>query len=99
MQSLDGMPSIGDSTDAHMEPNAAFSGSPHPDQEKQVMAAWARFLRGAVPPSNALRSAIEGSWSPSLSARVDPSRSPAPAPPRAEGLRTPQPRHPNLIDA
>src|SRR5882724_8647293 len=63
----------GDSTDARMEPNA--SGSPHPDQERQVMAAWDRFLRGTELPANAVRSVIESSWSRCLSARVDPERS------------------------
>ena len=99
MQSLDGMPSIGDSTDAHMEPNATFSGSPHPDQERQVMAAWDRFLRGTELPPDAVRSVIETSWSRCLSARVDPERSRAQAPAPEEDLRRLQHGHRDLIDA
>src|SRR2546428_4007508 len=95
---VDGGPIIG-YRGGHMEPNAAFSGSPHPDQEKQVMAAWDRFLRGAELPSNAVRSVIEGSWSRCLSARVDPERSRAQAPAREEELRTLQHQHRDLIDA
>ena len=63
-----------------MESDAAFSGFPHPDEEKQVMAGWDRFLRGAELPSNAVRSLIERSWSRCLSAGVDPGRSRAHAP-------------------
>ena len=82
-----------------MSRNAAFSSSPHPDQDKQVMAAWDRFLRGAELPSDAVRSVIEGSWSRCLSAHVDPERSRAQAPAREEELRTLQHRHRDLIDA
>src|SRR3989454_2844757 len=99
MPSVDGMLIVGDSTDAHMEPNVTFSGSPHPDQEKQVMAAWDRFLRGTDLPPNAVRSVIEGSWSRCLSARVDPERSRAQAPAPEEDLRRLQHRHRDLIDA
>src|SRR5439155_7231272 len=99
MPSVDGMLIVGDSTDAHMEPNVTFSGSPHPDQEKQVMAAWDRFLRGTEMPPNAVRSVIETSWSRCLSARVDPGRSRAETPAQEEDLRRLQPRHRDLIDA
>src|SRR6266705_1442070 len=75
------------------------SGFPHPDEEKQVMAAWDRFLRGAEMPSNAVRSVIERSWSRCLSAGVDPGRSRAHAPVRVEELGTLQHRHRDLIDA
>src|SRR5256885_4991776 len=77
----------------------ALSGSPHPDQERQVMAAWDRFLRGTELPPNAVRSVIEGSWSRCLSARVDPERSRAQAPAPEEDLRRLQHRHRDLIDA
>src|SRR3989442_5168604 len=99
MPSVDGMLIVGDSTDAHMEPNVTFSGSPHPDQERQVMAAWDRFLRGTELPPNAVRSVIETSWSRCLSARVDPERSRAQAPVPEEELRRLQHWHRDLIDA
>src|SRR3989442_12229005 len=99
MPSVDGMLIVGDSTDAHMEPNVTFSGSPHPDQEKQVMAAWDRFLRGTELPPNAVRSVIETSWSRCLSARVDPERSRPQAPAPEEDPRRLQHRHRDLIDA
>ena len=82
-----------------MEPNITFSGSPHPDQERQVMAAWGRFLRGTELPPNAVRSVIERSWSRCLSARVDPARSQAQAPAPEAELRRLQRRHRDLIDA
>src|SRR2546422_9225741 len=82
-----------------MESDETVSGFPHPDEEKQVMAAWDRFLRGAELPSDAVRSVIEGSWSRCLSAHVDPERSRAQAPAREEELRTLQHRHRDLIDA
>ena len=82
-----------------MEPNITFSGSPHPDQERQVMAARDRFLRGTELPPNAVRSVIERSWSRCLSARVDPARSQAQAPAPEEELRKLQRRHRDLIDA
>src|SRR3989454_5611966 len=99
MPSVDGMLIVGDRTDVPMEPKAAFSGSPHPDQERQVMAAWDRFLRGTEMPPNAVRSVIESSWSRCLSARVDPGRSRAQAPAPEEDLRRLQHRHRELIDA
>src|SRR2546422_181687 len=99
MPSVDGMLIVGDRTDVPMEPKAAFSGSPHPDQERQVMAAWDRFLRGTEMPPNAVRSVIESSWSRCLSARVDPGRSRAQAPAPEEDLRRLQHRHRDLIDA
>src|SRR6059036_3311237 len=95
---VDGVPIIGYRR-GDMSPNAAFSSSPHPDQEKQVMAAWDRFLRGAELPSNAVRSVIEGSWSRCLSAGVDPGRSRAHAPVQVEELGTLQHPHRDLIDA
>src|SRR5438093_5513908 len=99
MPSVDGMLIVGDRTDVPMEPKAAFSGSPHPDQERQVMAAWDRFLRGTEVPPDAVRSVIESSWSRCLSARVDPERSRAQAPAPEEELRRLQHRHRDLIDA
>jgi len=77
----------------------SFSGSPYPDQEKQVMAAWDRFLRGAELPPNAVRSVIETSWSRCRSARVDPERSRAQSPAAKEDLRRLQHRHRDLVDA
>src|SRR5437773_11394035 len=82
-----------------MESDEAVSSFPHPDEEKQVMAAWDRFLRGAEMPSNAVRSVIERSWSRCLSAGVDPGRSRAHAPVRVEELGTLQHPHRDLIDA
>src|SRR6266852_3048661 len=99
MRSLDGMLIVGDSREADMEPNEALSPTPHPDQERQVMAAWDRFLRGTEVPHDVVRSVIESSWSRCLSARVDPERSRAQAPAPEEELRRLQHRHRDLIDA
>src|SRR2546421_684613 len=82
-----------------MESDETVSGFPHPDEEKQVMAAWDRFLRGAELPSSAVRSVIERSWSRCLSAGVDPGRSRAHAPVQVEELETLQHPHRDLIDA
>src|SRR2546426_3936368 len=82
-----------------MESDETVSGFPHPDEEKQVMAAWDRFLRGAELPSSAVRSVIERSWSRCLSAGVDPGRSRAHAPVQVEELGTLQHPHRDLIDA
>src|SRR2546429_9172946 len=82
-----------------MESDEAVSGFPHPDEEKQVMAAWDRFLRGAELPSSAVRSVIERSWARCLSAGVDPGRSRAHAPVQVEELETLQHPHRDLIDA
>src|SRR2546430_12229755 len=71
----------------HMESDAAFSGFPHPDEEKQVMAGLGRVLRGAEPPSHPLRSPIQRSWARRLSSRVDPGGPPAHAPPPGGGVR------------
>src|SRR5207244_5074867 len=83
----------------HMESDETVSGFPHPDEEKQVMAAWDQFLRGAELPSSAVRSVIERSWSRCLSAGVDPGRSRAHAPVQVEELRTLQHPYRDLIDA
>src|SRR3989442_2796842 len=93
-----GMPIRGD-REAHMESNEASSGFPHPDQEKQVMGAWDRFLCGTEETPNVVRGVIERSWSRCLSARVDPDRSRAQAPTPEEDLRRLQHRHRHLIDA
>src|SRR5438552_16148985 len=82
-----------------MESDAAFSGFPHPDEEKQVMAGWDRFLRGAELPSKAVRRLIERSWSRCLSAGVDPGGSRGHAPLRVGGCGALQHPHRDLIGA
>src|SRR6058998_586589 len=82
-----------------MDPLEAFSDSPHPGQEKQIMAAWDRLLRGAELPPNVIRGVIEQSWSRCHSAGIDPGRSRAQEPATESNLRTLQQRHHDLIDA
>src|SRR5713101_9304262 len=93
------MKSLQATREGHMGPNEAFSDSPHPNQEKRVMAAWDRFLRGVEMPPNVIRGVIEHSWSRCLSAAVDPERSRAHEPPTGDDLGTRQQRHRDLIDA
>jgi len=82
-----------------MDPSEALSSSPHPDQEKQVMAAWDRFLRGVELPPNAVRSVIEHSWSRCHSAGVDPERSRSQALAPEGDLRRLQHQHRDLLDS
>src|SRR5438093_4879425 len=82
-----------------MDPLEAFSDSPHPGQEKQIMAAWDRLLRGAELPPNVIRGVIEQSWSRCHSAGIDPGRSRAQEPATESNLMTLQQRHRDLIDA
>src|SRR5437899_1930272 len=82
-----------------MKSREAFSGSPHPGQEQQIMAAWDRFLRGTELPPDVVRGVIEQSWSRCHSAGIDPGRSRAREPATENNLRTLQQRHHDLIDA
>src|SRR2546430_16939057 len=82
-----------------MKSREAFSGSPHPGQEQQIMAAWDRFLRQAELPPDVVRGVIEQSWSRCHSAGIDPGRSRAREPATENNLRTLQRRHHDLIDA
>src|SRR5438876_4924548 len=82
-----------------MKSREAFSGSPHPGQEQQIMAAWDRFLRQAELPPNVVRGVIEQSWSRCHSAGIGPERSRAREPATENNLRTLQHRHHDLIDA
>jgi transcriptional regulator of acetoin/glycerol metabolism len=82
-----------------MHPNERFSGCPPPNQARQVMAAWDRFLRGAEVPPNAVRSVIERSWSRCYSAGVDPERSRAQEPAPEGDLKSLQHRYSDLVDA
>src|SRR5438445_13850263 len=82
-----------------MKSREAFSGSPHPGQEQQIMAAWDRFLRQAELPPNVIRGVIEQSWSRCHSAGIDPGRSRAQEPATESNLRTLLQRQHDLIDA
>jgi len=77
----------------------AFSTFPHPDQEKRVMTAWERFLRGRDLPPHAVRGVIEGSWERCYSSGVDPARSQAAMPLPEDALRALQHAHRDLIRA
>jgi sigma-54 dependent transcriptional regulator, acetoin dehydrogenase operon transcriptional activator AcoR len=98
MKSLNGIPPAGN-REGHRGPHDAFSGSPHPGQEKYVMAAWDRFLRGVEVPPNVVRSVIERSWSRCYSAGVDPGCSHAQILAAEDDLRTLQHRQSDLLDA
>jgi sigma-54 dependent transcriptional regulator, acetoin dehydrogenase operon transcriptional activator AcoR len=76
-----------------------FSAFPHPDQERQVMAVWERFLCGRELPPNVVRDVIEGSWVRCQSAGVDPERTQAAAPLPEEALLALQRGHRDLIEA
>lgn len=82
-----------------MTPREAFSTFPYPDQERQVMAAWERFLRGRDLPPDAVRDVIEGSWERCYSSGVDPARSQAAVPLPEEALRALQHAQRDLIEA
>jgi sigma-54 dependent transcriptional regulator, acetoin dehydrogenase operon transcriptional activator AcoR len=82
-----------------MAVNETFLAPPHPGQEKRVLTAWDRFLRGAELPSDTVRAVIEHSWLRCLSAGVDPGRSRAESPTpdlHLSGLRH---RHRDLVEA
>src|SRR6267143_461790 len=82
-----------------MDPNEGFSDCPHPEQARQVMVAWDRFLRGADVPPNVVRNVIERSWSRCYSAGVDPECSRAQEPAPEDALRSLQHRYSDLVDA
>ena len=79
--------------------NETFLASPHPGQERQVLTAWDRFLRGAELPPEAVRAVIERSWLRCLSAGVDPGRSGAESPTPDEDLSGLRHRHRDFVDA
>jgi sigma-54 dependent transcriptional regulator, acetoin dehydrogenase operon transcriptional activator AcoR len=72
---------------------------PDPGRQRQVMAAWERFLQNREVAPNTLRAPIESSWSRCLSAGVDPARAQAPSVLPAEELMTLHARHRELIEA
>jgi sigma-54 dependent transcriptional regulator, acetoin dehydrogenase operon transcriptional activator AcoR len=78
------------------QPQAGF---PDPGRERQVMAAWERFLQNREVAPNTLRAPIESSWSRCLSAGVDPARVQAPTVLPAEELMTLRALHRELIEA
>ena len=80
-------------------PQEASQGFPDPGRERQVMAAWERFLHNGEIAPNTLRAPIERSWSRCLSAGVDPARVQAPAVLPAEELMTLRALHRELIEA
>jgi transcriptional regulator of acetoin/glycerol metabolism len=82
-----------------MDLNEGFSDCPHPEQARQVMVAWDRFLRGADVPHNVVRNVIERSWSRCYSAGVDPECSRAQEPAPEDALRSLQHHYSDLIDA
>jgi transcriptional regulator of acetoin/glycerol metabolism len=79
--------------------NEVFSAFPHPEQERQLMAAWDRFLQGRELPANVVRNVIEDSWIRCLSGRVDAERGQAEAPLPEEALLALQHGHRDLIGA
>src|SRR6185295_7247724 len=75
-------------------PPEGSPGFPDPGRERQVMAAWERFLQNGEVAPNTLRAPIEHSWSRCLSARVQ-----APTVLPAEELMTLRALHRELIEA
>ena len=80
-------------------PREGSPGFPDPGRERQVMAAWERFLQNGEVAPNTLRAPIEHSWSRCLSAGVDPARVQAPTVLPAEELMTLRALHRELIEA
>src|SRR6185436_4868461 len=80
-------------------PQEGCPGFPDPGRERQVMAAWERFLQNGEVAPNTLRAPIESSWSRCLSAGVDPARVQAPTVLPAEELMTLRALHRELIEA
>src|SRR6476469_2016301 len=80
-------------------PREGSPGFPDPGRERQVMAAWERFLQNGEVTPNTLRAPIESSWSRCLSAGVDPARVQAPTVFPAEELMTLRALHRELIEA
>jgi sigma-54 dependent transcriptional regulator, acetoin dehydrogenase operon transcriptional activator AcoR len=80
-------------------PQKELPGFPDPGREKQVMAAWERFLNSNEMPPHMLRTPIEGSWWRCLRAGVDPTRRQAPTVLAAEHLTALRARHHELIAA
>jgi sigma-54 dependent transcriptional regulator, acetoin dehydrogenase operon transcriptional activator AcoR len=70
-----------------------------PDDDRQTMAAWDRFLRSGELPANAIRNLIEHSWWRCHSAGVDPERFKAPDSLPEAGLRALHFRYRDLIEA
>ena len=81
-----------------MQEDQTFSAVPHLGQERQVMTAWDRFLRGAELPPHAVRTVIERSWSRCHSAGVDPGRVSAQLLTPDEDLGRLRHRHRDLLD-
>src|ERR1700739_4086688 len=80
-------------------PREGSTDFPDPGRERQVMAAWERFLQNREVAPNTLRAPIESSWSRCLSAGVDPARVQAPTVLPAEELMTLRALHRELIEA
>ena len=72
----------------------------NPRNEREVMEAWERLLRGDGPqPGPPLRSLVDGSWQRCHSARVDPHRRTGPQPISATDLVLRMERQRDLLDA
>ena len=82
-----------------MTPKEAFSTFPRPEREKQVMAAWERFLLGREVPTDIVRDVIEGSWQRCQSSGVAPGRSQAAVPLSDGDLHALQVNHRDLFEA
>jgi transcriptional regulator of acetoin/glycerol metabolism len=75
-----------------------FSGFPSPGQEKQVMMAWDRLVRGVELPADVVRTVIERSWTRCHSAGVDPARTRALSLAPDEELSKLRHRHHDVIE-
>ena len=82
-----------------MSPTAASAAPPNPDQARQILTAWERFLCHSEIPANVVRSVIEHSWKRCSSAGVDPQRSRGAAPVPDDDLRKLQHEYRELFEA
>lgn len=78
------------------EPNQRLS---NPQNNRQIMATWEKFLSGDAPAPNALRCLIDDSWRRCLDVQVDPSRQQAPSPVNEDTLTSLQHQHRELLTA
>src|SRR5713101_2794492 len=80
-------------------PREGSPGFRDPGRERQVMAAWDRFLKSGQVAPNTLRTPIERSWWRCLREGVDPARVQAPTVLPAEELIALRALHRELIEA
>src|SRR5262249_43791032 len=76
-----------------------LAGFSQPDHDRQIMAAWARFLQGGALAATAVRRLIERSWERCRAAGIDPALMQAAAPLLDENLTALRSRYQDLLEA